>query len=320
MKQYRFLSALLAAIMILALASCGGEPASTTPAPGTTETPSGNEGTTAEITTAEATTEEATTDEITTAEATTVETTEAAPVIEYGLNGYGKLDGADLQALVDLMPALLPDGTPIETFSRPFCGDDELDSDGFPMNYYIQGKASPDTTIVGTDGGAIYGQAFRLPAHGESATDRAEIEVSFFNLDGNIENNVKGARGILFWVDFTHVDPAEEKTVCASVTLNRNTYRCNAANNGSVGYYYKDGAWMETKNINACRMELCAGFAGWVYLPASSFVDSNKNPIADENGKFPDIDVTNMRCYTDNYTYSTNEANYIIFDEIIYVF
>ena len=118
----------------------------------------------------------------------------------------------------------------------------------------------------------------------------------------------------------SHVTAKEDAPLCASVTLNGNDYRANMADHGSVGYYYKDGAWVETKNVNACRMEVPAGFCGWIYVPATSYCDSNKNPVVDANGKFNDIAVENMRCYTDGYVYTDAAENYIIFDEIIYVY
>ena len=39
-----------------------------------------------------------------------------------------------------------------------------------------------------------------------------------------------------------------------------------------------------------------------------------------EQGKFMDITVNNMRCYTDGYVYGSDDTTYIIFDEIIYVY
>ncbi len=318
MKTRSVIAALIAAIMLLACVSCGGgKPEVTTPAPTTTAgtpdatTAPDQEATTAEevVTTAE---EVVTTEEV---------TTEGEPVIQYGLNGYGTLEGADRQALLDLMPALLPDNTPIEEFYRPYCADDTFDADGYPDNFNIAGNSGPNTKLVGTDGGALYGLAFRLPAYGQNLEKRAEITASFYNMDDNIENNVKGAKGILFWVDYSHVDAKEDAQLCASVTINNNDVRANIADHGSLGYYFKDGAWNETHNVNACRMEVPAGFAGWIYIPAASFVySSDKSTAADENGRFQDIDVQSMRCYTDGYVYTDAEDKYVIFDEIIYIY
>jgi len=313
MKIRSVLAAAIAVIMLFACVSCGGDkPAETTPAPTTTAAPT-PEATTAEevVTTAE----DVTTAEITTAEETTEE--EVVPVV---VNGYGALEGAERLAYLDVLPALLPDNTPIEEFVRPFCGDDTLDTDGYTVNYLFAGNSGPNTTIVDTAGGAVYGTAFKLPAYGQNLEKRAETTVSFFDIDA--VNNVEGARGILFWVDYSHVDPKEDAPLCASVTLNNNSVRANKDDHGSVGYYFKDGAWVETKNVNACRMEVPAGFAGWIYIPATSYVFSTdgKPTAADADGKFQSIEVENMRLYTDGYAYTDNAEKFIIFDEILYVY
>ena len=319
MKTRSVIAALIAAVMLLAFVSCGGgTPEVTTPAPNTTAgTPDATTAPEQEATTAEEVV--TTAEEVVTTEEQTTE--EEAPVVQYGINGYGKLEGAERQALIDLLPALLPDNTPIEEFARPFCGDDTFDADGFPDNFNLQGNSGPNSKLCTVEEGALYGLGYRMPAYGQNLEKRAEITVSFYNMDDNIENNVDGVRGILFWVDMSHVKKLEDKPLCVSVTLNNNSYRANKADNGSVGYYYKDGAWFETKNVNACRMEVPDGFCGWIYIPATSFVlNSDKSPAVDEQGKFIDITVNNMRCYTDGYAYGTDDTTYIIFDEIIYVY
>ncbi|MCQ2428051.1 MAG: hypothetical protein MJ137_06585 [Clostridia bacterium] len=316
----RALSLILVVIICLAsFAACGEKTpagAATPPAAGTPAPP-------AEVTTAAPNETTATPSDVTTTPAVTTEaevTTSDEPVYDFGENEYGKLDDAEKTKLMDVIPALLPDGTPIMNWARPYCMDDILDKEGYGVHYYFDGKSSPYAEYVGTDNGGIFGTGIKMEAHGQTpGGDRAELELHSY-----YEANLKGAKGIMFYVDFSTTTPQpadNNKPLCASVTINVNTYRCNKDSNGSVGFYFADGVWSETKNINACRMELPNGFKGWVYIPATSYQKtSDKTPIADENGLFIDIPVENMRLYTDGYTYSTDGSAYVIFDEILFIY
>lgn|GEM_PF-3678624 len=234
----------------------------------------------------------------------------------YDENEYGTLSEEDKALLISKLPPLLPDGTPINDFVRPYCLDDELDNEGHFTNYYTEGNSGNTVQLVTEEQGAVFGTGYRFASYGKTAGgDRGEITVISY-----YEANPKGAMGVIFYVDFSHVEANPNKQLVASVSFNNNTYRSNKADNGSVGYYYLDGLWVETKNVNACRMEIPSNFVGWIYIPATSYVDFDRNPIADEQGKFMDITVNNMRCYTDGYIYGTDDTTYIIFDEIIYVY
>ena len=318
MKTRQIISLILALLFCIgasALTSCGeknpsgGDTTTAAPTPAGTTAAPGTEDTTAAPAPADTTAAPV----VTTAEVTTEEEDE----FDFELNEYGTLEADQKAKLIEKLPALLPDGTPIEDFVRPYCLDDVLDKDGFLTHYYTEGNSGATVQIVTEEQGAIYGTGYRFAAYGKTAGgDRGEITaISYY------EANPKGAKGVIFYVDFSHVADNPEKPLCASVTFNNNTYRANKADNGSVGYYYLDGLWVETKNVNACRMEIPANFVGWIYIPATSFVlNSDKSPAVDEQGKFIDITVNNMRCYTDGYVYGSDDTTYIIFDEIIYVY
>ena len=317
MKTAALAAALLILVSsVLAFASCGGDKPAGTEAPGTTA--AGPDNTAAPDTGAGDTTEAPGTSAATAADVTTEEVT-TAEEFNFDENKFGELADAELQKLIDVVPALLPDGKPLEKFVRPYCLDDVLDKDELFTHYYVSGNSSPNIELVDTDGGAIYGKAFKIPAYGKTpGGDRAEIQVQSF-----YDANVKGAKGIMFYVDLSHTtpnDPTLGKPTCASVTINVNNYRANMADHGSVGYYFDGLAWNITNNVNACRMQLPDQFKGWVYIPATSFVNSSKEPIADADGLFPDLAVENMRCYTDGYVYSTDSSSYVIFDEILYIY
>jgi len=318
----KIVSLLLVVLMLTAaLAACGEK----APAEQTTADPAGTTAAPADDTTAAPAddTTAAPADDTTAAPVVTTEapaeTTEAEEEFNFGENEYGTLDDAEKLKLLDVIPALLPDGTPIEKWVRPYCLDDVLDKDGYQTHYYLDGKSSPYATLVDTDNGAVYGTAIKMNAHGQTpGGDRAEIAVHTY-----YDANVKGAKGILFYVDFSHTNTNNnpDKPLVASVTINTNKVRSNKDDNGSVGYYFRDGVWTETKNVNACRMELPDGFAGWIYVPATSYQQtSDKTPVVDEKGCFIDIPVENMRLYTDGYEYSTDGSCYVIFDEILYIY
>ncbi len=242
---------------------------------------------------------------------------ETEPPVTYPVNGYGKLEGEALEAYRKLLPDHLPDDSEIGDFARGMCFDDP---DG--TTYSFDGHSSPTLELVDTDNGALYGQAARFASAGQNAEKRAEITVI-----SAYENNVGGAKGIMFWVDLSHVIPAEGKTQCASVTVNDNQMRCTTGVEGEItAYYYQDGEWVESTNVTSCRIALPDGFRGWIYVPGESYYFTNPkgddgrylNKACDENGILDPFEVINMRCYTDGYTYSYGE--YIIFDEILFIY
>lgn len=320
MKFKSVLAAIFAALMIVSLVACNkpADPAETTPASTTVaSTPDETTATPSDVTTAagEVTTKAP---EQTTDAPTTEEQTEApAP------NSFGLLSDTELAAFKALLPVVLPDNTADYTFNRVMCLDQGLD------NYIVEGNSGPRTEFVGVDGGAIYGEAAKLPAYGQSIDKRAEITLKTFN-----EITIAGAKGVMFYVDFSHVTVVEEGKLCASVTINTNDYRSTrGANETSTAYYWDGFNWIETHNINACRMLLPTGFCGWVYVPATSYwynkgdkVDGvYPNCAADEKGLFTDEIPTdilsfNMRCYTDGYQYTDAADQYIIFDEILFIY
>ena len=322
MRTKRFISMILAIFFCFgasALTSCGeknpsgGDMTTAAPAPAGTTAVLQDDTTATPADTASAPDDTTAASVDTTAEVTT----EAEEEFDFGLNEYGKLEGADKAKLLETLPALLPDGTPIEDFVRPYCLDDVLDKDGYLTHYFNGGNSASTVRIRTVEEGAVFGTAFSFAGYGKTpGGDRGEVKIQSY-----YEANVKGARGIIFYIDFTHVEPDPSKTLCASVTLNSGAYRSNKANNGSVGYYYKDGVWTETKNVTVCRMALPESFAGWIYVPASSFLQtSDKTEVVDEQGRFFDINVESMYCFTDGYKYSADDSGYIIVDEIIYVY
>ncbi|NLW73854.1 MAG: hypothetical protein GX057_03025 [Clostridiales bacterium] len=312
----KFTLFLLVIVMLLAVSACnnGGSEDTTTSAPETTTDASGT-------TKAPETTKAQSSDTTTKPPegTTTPETT--APSVQYGENEYGTLPDSELVAYKVLLPAQLPDGSPIENFVRPMCLDETFDSDGVGEHYMISGNSSPQAKFVTIQEGALYGTALNISAYGQSVDKRAEVEVMPLDPVSPV-----GAKGVLFWVDFSNTDIQTDTSkaykYCASVTFNKNDFRANKDNNGSIGYYYQNGKWVETKNINACRMELPDQFMGWVYIPATSYIrTSDKSSIADDEGRFTDFAlITNMRLYTDGYVYTDSPDKYIIFDEILFVY
>ena len=321
MKTRRFISMILAVLFCFgasSLASCGEKSPSGTDTTAAAQTPADTTAAPQDDTTAAPADTTAAPADTTAAVVTTAAvTTEAEEEFNFGLNEYGTLDDAGKAKLLETLPSLLPDGTPIENFVRPYCFDDEYDSDGYLTHYYTGGNSSGTVKIRTVEEGAAFGTAFSFAGYGKTpGGDRGEVK--FFSY---YEASVKGAKGILFYIDFTHVEPDSSKTLSASVTLNSGSYRTNKANNESVGYYYKDGLWTETHNVTVCRMALPESFAGWIYLPATSYQQtSDKTSVVDAQGRFIDISVESMYCFTDGYKYSADDSGYIIVDEIIYVY
>ena len=299
----RILAIMLCLIMAVSVVACNKTegPAETTKAPEQTQAPA----TDAPVETTEAPVE-TTEAPVETTEAPAPETTEAvvANPIE-----FADLSAAQQAALKAVMPVSLPDFSQYEIVSRAMSFDAGADE------YVVAGNSQGSTTFINEVEGAIFGQAVKMKAINDAGSNRAEIEVTPL-----ADMDISTAKGVMFYVDFSNVVDNPEKPMCTSVTINTNTYRAKGPNNGNgdgsaIGYYYIAGTWVQTSNVNACRMEIPANFAGWVYIPATSFYDGTNKVGLGET--FGDIFVMNMRCYTDGYTYSAD--NYIIFDEIVFV-
>lgn len=318
MKIKSLIALLLAVVMCAALVSCTGSgEGSKTDAPTQRTQPT-------EAPTQEGPTE-APTDQPTEAPTQPDQPTEAPTEAQTDapVNSYGQLTDAELQEFKLLLPVLLPDNTADYTFHRVMCFDGGLEQ------YAISGNSADHTSFVDKTGGAIWGDAAKIQAYGKNTQNRCEITVQPYN-----DIAIAGAKGILFWVDFSNVTIEEEGKLCASVTINTNNYRSTRGQtNTCTGYYYDGANWQETTNINACRMLLPTGFAGWVYVPATSYWHNSgdkvdglyPNGAFDDKGQFTeDIPVDflsfNMRCYTDGYKYSDAPDQYVIFDEILYIY
>ncbi len=207
------------------------------------------------------------------------------------------------------MPLSLPDGSNFEILTRLMCFDNEDD-------YTISGNSKGSARFVGESEGAVYGKAISFAGKADSKDSRGEIQISPATV-----KCVEGARGILFYVDFSHLKVKEGAEMCASVTINTNSVRSKGSgeNGTAVAWYFLDGIWTETTNINACRLQIPQGFAGWVYVPASSFTQTSDGLYWDSaTNTFTDtVFIDNMRCYTDGYDYSAD--SYVIFDEITFI-
>ena len=308
----RIIALLLCLIMAVTAVACNKTetPAETTQAPVNENPTEAPEATEAPATEAPETEAPATEAPETTKAPETTEAVETAPAYE-----FSSLSAAEQAALKAAMPVSLPDFSTYEIVTRAMCFD------GGDADYVIQGNSKGSAKFVSEAEGAIYGQAVKIAAINDGGNNRTEIEVVPLN-----DMDISTAKGIMFYVDFSNVVPATDSTtgefkkMCTSVTINTNTYRAKGPNNGNgdgsaIGYYYTAGSWVQTSNINACRMEIPLNFAGWVYIPATSFYDGTNKVGLGET--FGDIFVMNMRCYTDGYTYSAD--NYIIFDEIVYI-
>ena len=299
----RIIALLLCLIMAVCAVACGGDntPAETTKAPETQAPATDAPETEAPATDAPETTEAPAPE--TTAAPETTEAVVANPI------EFKDLSAAQQAALKAVMPVSLPDYSQYEIVTRIMSFDRGAD------DYVIQGNSQGSVKFVGEADGAIYGQATKVNAIDDGGTKRTEFTV--VPLEDVVIND---AKGVMFYVDFSNVAPNPEKPMCTSVNINTNTYRAKGPNNGNgdksaIGYYYMAGTWFETANVNACRMEIPANFAGWIYIPATSFYDGTNKVGLGET--FGDIFVMNMRCYTDGYVYSAD--NYIIFDEITFI-
>ena len=171
------------------------------------------------------------------------------------------------------------------------------------------------TNVTWSSTGAVAGNALSfacsMTANTGGTPNRAEGTLT---LKESVSS--EGIKGILFYVDFSRVDPDTSKAgPVASITLNGNDYRSNYGD--KIGYYYLNGEWVQTTATNACRMQLPTGFAGWVYVPITSYTGAGTLYNAETGVGVAGVEITNMNLYTDYYTYSDQKS--ITFDEIIFV-
>lgn len=247
-----------------------------------------NASTTAAQTTAAKTTAAKTTAEPTTEEVTTAVVTTGIPA-----------------ELKNLMPATLPDGKKYDAAIRVDFSNGDA---------YTQKRNSGSSVDVIFTQPGIYGTGITLGLSASGTRAEIGIEPNEFVIEP------AGCSGIMFYVDFSSTNPNPDKEgCCASVTMEGNTYRANKSGGMSVGYYFQDGVWKETKNVNACRMQLPHQFKGWVYIPATSYSNTTDTSavLVDDNGNFVELNVFNFYLYTDYYDMSVPVA--IVFDEVMWI-
>lgn len=306
MKFYRIAAVAIALLMLFSFTACqnNGDGTDTKATAGSTGAPS----TKAPDTTKKA--PESTKAPVTDAPATTAPAvvTTSEPETDAPL-AVDTIPEAEMTVLRLTMPQSLPDGSNFDIFTRMMCCDIESD-------YVIKGHSAGSTKFIGEADGAVYGNAVRFAGKDDSKDKRGEI-----TLQPATVRDVAGSKGILFYVDASNLIPAEGKEMCVSVTINNNNIRSQGpdkATGSAVAWYYSDGIWTQTTNINSCRLQIPQNFKGWLYVPATSFTQTNGEFWDVTTGCFNDnFFIDNMRCYTDGYTYSAD--SYIIFDEITFI-
>ena len=267
-------------ISLFAVACGGGD--DTTTAAGT-DAP-------AATTTAKETTKKTTTKKTTTTKATTTTvTTTLAP--DY----------------MTKLPASLPNNQTFEIHTRIGLdtADDYLSIDGHKF------------TNMTWDAQGIYGGSCNFACDLEDG--RAECTVSLADSISPL-----GMKGVMWYIDFSRVDPNTAKNgPCTSITLGKNTYRSNLGDGSAAGlgqatgYYYLNGEWVTTTNVNSCRMEVPHGFKGWVYVPLTSYNGAGELYDGTTGVGIEGKWINAINLYTDYYTYS--DAKTLTFDEILFV-
>ena len=309
MKFYRTAAIALALCMLFSLAACnaGGNGGTSTTAAGDVSSNSPEASKAPDTTKAPEVTDKPETK----APETTKKVETTVPETDPPL-AADTIPDAEMTILRLAMPQTLPDGSTFSILTRLMCCDDEAE-------YSISGNSSGSTKFVDEAGGAVYGKAVCFAGKADSKDSRGEISIS-----PNYIRDVSGAKGILFYVDFSNVKKSDnpEAKMCASVTINTNNIRAQGpdkATGSAVSYYYADGVWTQTTNINSCRQEIPDNFKGCMYIPATSYYQTYDGQYWDSaTGCFNDfVFVENMRCYTDGYTYDASST--IIFDEITFI-
>ena len=211
--------------------------------------------------------------------------------------------------LIAKLPAKLPDNSTYDIHTRIGL-DAEADYLSISGNYQ---------NLKFTADGAIFGNGLSMEVNPQDQYPRVQAFIDLLDPFAP-----EGVKGIMWYVDFSAAVPVSSTPMCTSTTINVNNYRANHGGAGTAkGYYYKDGAWIETTNVNACRMEIPDNFKGWVYVPLSEYW---KGGSSDASGDLFDgttklglsnVIVTNIRLYTDGYEMVAGKP--IIFDEVLYV-
>lgn len=211
--------------------------------------------------------------------------------------------------LIAKLPAKLPDNSTYDIHTRIGL-DAEADYLSISGNYQ---------NLKFTADGAIHGNGLSMEVNPADSAPRVQAFIDL--LDPFMPEGVKG---IMWHVDFSAAAPVDGKPMCTSTTINVNNYRANHGGTGTAkGYYYKDGAWVETTNVNACRMEIPNNFKGWVYIPLSEYWKSGSSDASgdlfDASTKLglSNVIISNIRLYTDGYEMVAGKP--IIFDEVLYV-
>ena len=274
---------LVVAILCVSLfvVACGGD-----------DTTAANEDPTVTTTAAE-TTVATTTKATTTKKTTTATTTVAATTIPTDL--------------IAKLPSKLPDNSTFEIGVRVGF---ESENDFLTVNGNF---ANSEFTATN----ALYGNAFKFSSitSREGSARRGEAYID--HLD---PFTPEGIKGLMWYIDFSDVtrNPDGSHGLCTSITFNTNSYRSNLGGAGAAkGYYYKDGAWVETKNVNACRMEVPDGFKGFVYVPLTSYGGAGDLYDATTGIGLGNVFAQNFRVYTDGYTYT--DDHFVLIDELLYV-
>ena len=219
----------------------------------------------------------------------------------------------------NVLPAKLPDNSTYDIHTRI-----GLDAEADLMSF----EGAKYANLEWPTSGGAYGGCIKFGCHqtvNNGGPNRAEGTVNL--LDPFLPEGVKG---IMFYVDASGLTPngaggVPEGHVAFSVTIGANTYRSNKNGNGTAkGYYYKDGAWVETTNANACRMVVPDKFKGFIYVPITEYWKSGKTDSAADlydaatGLGLGNVFVEKMNLYTEGYDYAAAGA-YVIFDEIVFV-
>ena len=173
-----------------------------------------------------------------------------------------------------------------------------------------------------TTEGAVFGNAIKYNSL-MTASGSARRNELYMDVLDSFEPT--GLRGVMWYIDFTGVSGIEGK-LCSTVCLNKNGFRSAAlagVEKSGIGYYLKDGEWVQTAPVNGDRMGVPVGFKGWMYVPITSYLVSNKS---DASGVLFDPDtglgisgqyITGFRVYSDGYEYGDDA--FVLADEVLFL-
>ncbi|MBQ7603904.1 MAG: right-handed parallel beta-helix repeat-containing protein [Clostridia bacterium] len=222
-----------------------------------------------------------------------------------------------------------PGPAPEPVFPPDLPGDDEysqrtlLSFDGDVTGDRI--SFSPGRCRFELDGsGGVSGGALRLISEDNTAEVYISVE----------ETDFSPYDGLLFYADVSGVVPSKNDATGVAVRLwssksqggndyiwTRNTAAPIVLGHEIKAYYYESGLWnlCDASIMNGERVQLPDGFAGWVYIPFSSYV-TVRGPEGDPVSGIPDrSDINRLMLLTGPYSAagSGGQNNYeIIFDEI----